>query len=919
MALALGVAPSGRRADASGPSVAPAQAPPPPASADAPADLLLTTGFGAFHAARHPEAADAFTRFLSLYGSSPEANAARPRILPMLVASLLATKQPDAAIPHIRDYLARFPDGENRPDMSLWLGTALLQTGDAANARAALDDFARACPNHPQLSHAQFLAALCAQKEGNLREAETRFAEIASSSNGLDSERAALMRLHCLIGLGSDADAFRLLESIRHRDPTPTCQALLATLALTLGDRFLEKGEAAAAWRCLLFIPSRARILAKHEESLARLTDGTPGRAAPPSACAMRAAQRREALLAEKAAIESATDFDAARLLRLAHAAMALGRFREAALAAQEAALAATQGTIAPAAQFIAIAACAEDRRWTSLLDRQCLFAREHPNDPRLPKTTFLAAHAHLKLGDFDAARRTFLDLAREYPEFEEADRALFLAGYAALMLQDNTGATEIFERMRSLHPGSPLAEQALHWRAMAALFAKDHALAIARFEEYLAAYPSGAFKADALYRIAAARYAMRQRADARKALARWLKDFAGHPLTDEAQALYGDACLAAGDIDEGIDAYRTIGKGQPSLHQYAQFQIGKALTLSERHREAEDHFRAFIDTHPTSPRLAEAYDALSKALRRLDRAHEVPTLYRNAIERLGDDPTNRTVEPLLLTCAKIHKTPDERTALEHELSTLAARSRTAGRRTLAARCAWLLARLAKKSCPETTRAAYLGLARDVPPKLLPPAIAIEIAEHLADSGHLADAEPLLRHLADCPGTPECHRALAALGILAASRGQPQEALALFETFEKEGASSPLLPRILEARADILFEQKRHAEVTPILEKMLKAPGLRGTAAARALCRLGEIQEALGHPEKAMPYYQRVYVMYGGHQAPAAKAYFASGILFEKLKLWDSAKKTYQEFLNRHDLASREEYALAKERLRSIP
>lgn len=923
IALALGVVPLGRRSDAAVPSAAVTHpAPPQPNAADdAPADLLLTTGFSAFNEGRHADAAQALGRFLALYGASPEATAARPRILPMLVASLLATKHPTDALPHIDDYLQRFPDGESIPDMRLWLGIAKLYAGDAANARVAFDAFLRAHPSHPQSPHALFLSAVCAQKEGNLGEAETRFAEIAASSHGPDAERAALLQLHCQIGLGRDDAAIQLLESIRGRNPPPRQQTLLATLSLALGDRLLANGDAANAWRCLLFVPTRARILSLQEENLARIGDGTrkqgPVRAA--AADAARAEQDRAALLAEKAAIESAHDFDAARLLRLAHAAMALGRFRESSIAAHEAAAAAPDGPTAPVASYLALAACAEARRWRAVVDRQQVFAQRYPKDPRIPRAAFLAAHARLELGDRAAAQCAFLELARDHPDFEEADRALFLAGYSALMLQDNSGATEIFERLRAAHPTSPLAEQAMHWRAMAAVFAKDHALAISRFEEYLAGHPSGTFKEEALYRIAAARYAMRQRADARKALARWLKDFGGHPLTDEARALYGDACLASGDIDEGIAAYRAIGEGQPTLHQYAQFQIGKALRLSERFAETEAHFRAFIDAHPTSPRLAEAYDALALALRKLDRAHEAPALYRAAIERLGDDPTNRSVEPILLACAKLHKDPGDRMALEHDLSTLAARARCAGRRTLAARCAWLLGRLARKARPESTHATFLGLARDVPPDLLPPAIAIEIAEHLSDTLCGLDAEPLLRFLACRTGTPECPRALAALGLAAASRGDTQEALAIFETFEQDGTASTLLPRILETHADILIGQARHAEAVPILERLLKSPGLKGAAAARALCRIGEAQEALGQFEKAMPYYQRVYVMYGGHPDPAAKAYLASARIFERLKLWESARKTYEEFLGRDDLASHEEYALARERLQSIP
>jgi tetratricopeptide (TPR) repeat protein len=366
-------------------------------------------------------------------------------------------------------------------------------------------------------------------------------------------------------------------------------------------------------------------------------------------------------------------------------------------------------------------------------------------------------------------------------------------------------------------------------------------------------------------------------------------------------------------------DAAAATVTSQSALGQYAQLELGEALLAKRRFREAEEHLRAFIASHPTSPRLAKAHSSLALALRQQNRAHEALALYRATIERLGDDPANRSVQTILLACARLHREPADRIALQHELSTLASRARTAGRRTLAARCAWLLARIAKRSHPESTHQTFVGLARDVPPYLLPPAIAIEIADHLVASDHRPDAEPLLRHLACRDGTPECPRALAALALIAAERGDCGEALAIYEVFEQQSARSALLPRILESHAEILVGQARHAEAIAILERLLGLQKLKDATAARALCRVGEAHEALGQPEKAMPFYQRVHTLYAGCADPVAHAYIASGRIFEKLKLWDSARRTYEELLSRDDLAAREECALARERLQAIP
>jgi len=371
---------------------------------------------------------------------------------------------------------------------------------------------------------------------------------------------------------------------------------------------------------------------------------------------------------------------------------------------------------------------------------------------------------------------------------------------------------------------------------------------------------------------------------------------------------------------DERAPVDPNIIGSQPPIRQYALLELGESLLNSGRFPEAEAQLRSFIASHPKTPRLPRAYHSLSLALQRQGRAQEALKLYRAAIEDLGDDPTNRAVESILLACAKLHKAPADRIALERDLSALCSRACSAGRRTLAARCAWLLARFAKRSHPESTHQTFLGLARDIPAELLPPTIAIDIAEHLIAADCRAEAEPLLRHLACHDDTPQGRRALAALGLIAAERGDSDEALAIFETFEKEdNVKSALLPNILECHARILITQARHPEAIAVLEMLLKSPKTKGPTAARALCSIGECHEALGQPEKAMPYYQRVHAMYGDQRDAAATAYFASGRIFEKLHLWESARATYEEFLQRDDLAGREESALARERLQSIP
>lgn len=886
-----------------------------------PADLLLATGHSAYRASRYAEAAASFQKFFDLYGQSTEAQAARERIYPMLGGALLAEGKTAQALPFLRQYLDLFPAGPARPEVSLWCGLAMFGEKDCANAVAALDRFCAEFPRHGQATRAAFIAALAARGASDIRGAAARFSELAGAHDALLAERSSLMQAQCEIELGKTDEAFRLLDSLARRNPPPCQQALLAALALALGDEFMGGAEPEKAWRCYLLVPTRGRILRRHSEAMAEL-ESRPAAGAAATAPPEGRHQPdpvREALLSEKMKIEGIADFDAARHLRLARAALQLGWHHEAFVAANEAWRCLPDGSAAkPDATFLSIMSAAGSHRWRAVLERCAAFLKCHPSDTRAPNVEFIAAQAHLELRDYRKARDAFLAHNHNHPSFPEADRSLFLAGYAALCSDQHGDAAATFADVCRRYKASPLCEQARYWTAMAAVFSKDYDAAIDRFDGYLAAHPTGAFKEEAIYRKAAARYAKREFGDARKALQRWLDDFAGHPLTDEVRALNGDSCLTFGDVDAALLSYRAIDRGSAAIWHYAQFQMAKALRLSEREAELETHLRDFIAARPDSPRIAEAFRHLAKKLAAGGRRDEAIALYRDAIARVAGDPRNRSAEELMMGLAAMHRSAEERSRFEDELRRRADEARASRQPAVAARCVWLIAKLARRD-KEKVGGLLLELAKEFTPDQLSPIASIEVAEFLTTTDRAEDASPhFLRIVGMGATTPEYPRALAGLGLAAARAGDWKAALEYFDRFDREANSSPLRARVLQAKADILLDRGRHADAVACLEQLLELPSAPGASKARGLCKLGESHIALGHPEKAVACYQRVYVMYGAHREWVAKAYLASGQILERLKLWDGAKKTYEELLAHGDLDVFAEHALARARLADL-
>jgi tetratricopeptide (TPR) repeat protein len=150
------------------------------------------------------------------------------------------------------------------------------------------------------------------------------------------------------------------------------------------------------------------------------------------------------------------------------------------------------------------------------------------------------------------------------------------------------------------------------------------------------------------------------------------------------------------------------------------------------------------------------------------------------------------------------------------------------------------------------------------------------------------------------------------------NRGNMHQALEQFDRFEREVAGSRLFGEAMLIRAKILQASGRPADSRSSLEKLLASEDAIGKEKAEALYLIGELHMGESRPDLAIPYFQRLYVMYGRWRDWVAKAYYRSGEAFEKLNDEFSARRTYQELSEREDLAGFEESLKARRRLDAL-
>jgi tetratricopeptide (TPR) repeat protein len=169
------------------------------------------------------------------------------------------------------------------------------------------------------------------------------------------------------------------------------------------------------------------------------------------------------------------------------------------------------------------------------------------------------------------------------------------------------------------------------------------------------------------------------------------------------------------------------------------------------------------------------------------------------------------------------------------------------------------------------------------------------------------------------PRAAQKDTALAALARIAVDAGDTETALAYYDRLERDTPWSSLMGEVLTTRAGIEMEAGNTEKALEAYTRLLAAENVPSKMKAQALLALGEIEMSRQRPQTAIPYYQRIYVLYGKWRETVAQAYLRSGEAFEQLKDAEAARKTYEELANSEDLASLPEAETARERLKRFP
>lgn len=515
---------------------------------------------------------------------------------------------------------------------------------------------------------------------------------------------------------------------------------------------------------------------------------------------------------------------------------------------------------------------------------------------PNVPAVAFLRAEALINLERFEEADDALGDWLTRFPDHPQRVRAHFYRALAVAMQERFDQAIAEFNDWLKTYPNHDLLPTVRYWLAIAMYYNEQYAEAQPLFESYVETYPGTPYAPEAAYRAALCAYATEDYRRAADALDDWLESYADHPFQWEARVTHGDALAALGELDEARNAYLSVTEEAGpfyflSLNQAVK--VFKAMATPEAYRDMAAAFIRFVRDTPDAEQIPDAARHAGWALRQLGRTEEARALYWDIVDRHGNRREWEGFAPLFEDLSALYAGHVK--TWTDELARRRREAAEAQRMTLAAR----LDAAAVHTGPRDDRpAAAEHFARSHRGDYLDADGMALAAEGWFAAGKTNEAEAILSRLVErypvSYATPGAWTQLAVLSLQAADFSN---ALIRAEHALDLAAEPETYMRATFVKASALAREGRYDESEPLLAEVLAARSTPRELKPQALLALGLCKEQQNKWREAIPYYQRIYVLYAAYRDETAEAYLRSARAFEKLRDPEAAVRTYREML----------------------
>ncbi len=862
------------------------------------------------------------------YGTEPEflARNFQQTILPLRGYAALMADRPTDALVYFERLLNQYHLDRGLFAFVLYnQAIAQSQTQALTDAAESFSQFQREFPGTHEAALALLQEANLRFEIGEVQQAETLLDTFYESSASKTLRiQARLRTLQIASETHSTKRARKILFETDWNITAMPDIAILSFAALEIGDLLLEEGDYRAAVRAYRLTLPHPVLIEKQRERLqateAKLAQNIRFAS---SIWKSHYQQLIVRLKNQLERLENMPDYTPGLYVRSGQAYLLEQRYREAVILFRTVSGNKDFETdVRAEAHYRWILALSEAGKWQDARDTARRFLKEHPGHKLANNALFLVARAYQLEGLYIEAIEVLDDLIENFPDDSKAPRWYFTRGYNFCALEDHIAARKNFDTALERFPESNLVPKIKLWRGLSFFFERNypeslHVLNALRQEsKEQPLYP------EILFRTANVYYAQRDYENALLTIDTLIGHSPDHRRAPEAYTLRGDTFMGLGELEQAIRAFKQVPPDDTKLFDYAVFQTTKIYKAQEHYDRLREHLQAYIDREDSSerPRVSEALYWIGWSLQQEGRGAEAFPLFENALDRFGNDSKAQAINSILSAYCELYKrvgrTNTDLPDFDYWLRNATEKSLEDGQLTWFARLTRFNAdQQRRKFGDHRADATLLSINRFVPLDHQDAETLAAVGLVLIQRGYLSADDYCEQLLMEHPDHFQRGTAYFGKAKLAADASHLTKARRWLLRFLEETPTHSLAADARLLTADILTRQGLHVDARAVLEEMLQLKSLRGRPHARALAGLARIETDLENPDRAIPYWQRIYTLYRAYPTIVVEAYWESALLFETIGNLSAARNTLVELVSDSRLARFENYKYAQEKL----
>ncbi len=896
-------------------------------------DEVYQLGLTHFTSGKFADAIPNFEYLIDIFGNEPSLQDVIEASYYGLGCSQYNIGQYTESIATFRDYIKKFPSAKLLDEAMFRIASAHQAVEAYGDAVDAYRELLEKQPDSLFAEDAAFQLALCYMADENASAAAKAFAFFVETFPRSDLKPQAYVfmarsqldngdyktALDTLVKVGEYANRF---EHVVHAN----------FIAMEIGDLAFEDTEyrlALKAFRRVRTMNSLIRLqerqIDRTEQQLAFLSR----QRVRPSEVAEHFRKERRlrmSLSTLKDALEQlkeTPDYDAGVFHRIGRCFYSIERLWEARTAYRRVIEEADDPVLQEAAGFDLILTLSRLRRFDELIAAADQYLDRFGDDPeliekgRVPAVAFMRAESFLNREMFEACETEMANLMEVYPDHPRMPRIRFYHALSMAMQEKFSEAIPAFEEWLKDYPDHHVASEVSYWLPVSMFYDSRYEQAIPLLDAYVKAYPMSVYTPEAAYRSALCKYALERYGEAAEELDAWLINHPDHLFKWEARVTLGDALAAEGELERAEEAYRSVTAEAGPLHYLAINQLNKvykALDSEEAYVSMAKVHIDYMQANPESPNMVESAFHAGWALRQLDRSDEARRLYWQTIKKFGDQRDWEGFQKLFGDLPLLYRDePDGR--LYADFVDAMEEAREEGHRVLLARL--VKAELDNRGRDEAEIAEEM-LRRFRIQEFGPELLAF-LGNALVKSGDPAQGMTFLELLLEQhPNSMFADVAYARKAEALLASGNNEEALAYADIAVARATGPELMMEAVFVQGRALQALGRNEEALEAFRNVLASRATPQALKPEAMLAAAACHEAMDETAKAIPYYQRIYVMYRAYSDAVAEAYMRSARAFITLRDRASAINTYREMLNTESLQGRPELEAARKKLAEL-